>query len=101
MQPRRRPNRSPALGFPTMLEAGKNKQCHDDASKEVTAPAGVTVVRITQSFHPALMSTPTPSDTLQESPLSSPLTRSELEKARARCHRAHQTWFRLDRWIPP
>jgi hypothetical protein len=30
---RRGPNRSPALGFPPMLEAGKNEQCHDDASK--------------------------------------------------------------------
>jgi hypothetical protein len=78
-----------------MLEAGKNEQCHDDASKEVMAPAGVAIVRITHGFHPALLSTPTPSDTLQESPLSSPLTRSELEKARARCHGAHQTRFRL------
>jgi hypothetical protein len=68
-----------------MLEAVKNKQCHDDASKEVTAPAGVAVIHITHGFHPALLSTPTPSDTLQESPLSSPLTRSEPEKARARC----------------
>jgi hypothetical protein len=48
-----------------LVEAGKNEQRHDDASKEVTAPAGVAVVRITQGFHPALPSTPTPSDTLQ------------------------------------
>jgi hypothetical protein len=48
MQPHRRcPNRSPALGFPPVLEAGKNEQRHDDASKEVTAPAGVALVCIT------------------------------------------------------
>jgi hypothetical protein len=29
-----------------VLEAGKNEQRHDDASKEVTAPAGVALVRI-------------------------------------------------------
>jgi hypothetical protein len=48
-----------------VVEAGKNEQCHDDASKEVTAPVGVAVVRFMQGFHPALPSTPTPSDTLQ------------------------------------
>jgi hypothetical protein len=32
----------------------------------VTAPAGVAVVCFTQGFHLALLSTPTPSDTLQE-----------------------------------
>lgn len=35
-----------------MLEAGKNGQCHDDASKEVTAPTGVAVVRFMQGFRP-------------------------------------------------
>jgi hypothetical protein len=45
-----------------VVEARKNEQRHDDASKEVTAPA---VVRFMQGFHPALPSTPTPSDTLQ------------------------------------
>jgi hypothetical protein len=44
-----------------MLEVGKNEQCHEDASKEVTAPAGVVAVRIMQGFHPALLSTPTAS----------------------------------------
>jgi hypothetical protein len=68
---------------PPVLKAGKNKQCHDDGSKEVTMLGGVTVVRITQGYHSALLSTPTPSDTLQEKPLSSPLMRSEPEKARA------------------
>jgi hypothetical protein len=48
-----------------VVEAGKNEQRHDDASKEVTAPTGVAVVRIMQGFHPALPSTPTPPDTLQ------------------------------------
>jgi hypothetical protein len=49
-----------------MLEAGKkNKQRHDDASKEVTAPTGVAIIRITQGFRPHLSSTPTPLDTLQ------------------------------------
>jgi hypothetical protein len=61
VQARRRcPNRSPALGFPPLVEAGKNEQRHDDASKEVTVPVGVAIVRITQGFHPALPSTPTP-----------------------------------------
>jgi hypothetical protein len=48
-----------------VLKAGKNEQRHDDASKEVTMPTGVYVVRIMQGFHPALPSAPTPSDTLQ------------------------------------
>jgi hypothetical protein len=61
----RRPNRSPALGFPLVVEVGKNEQRHDDASKEVTAPADVVVVRFTHGFHPALSSTPTPSDMFQ------------------------------------
>lgn len=47
-------------GFPPVLEAGKNGQCHDDASKEVTAPAGVAVVSFTQGFLPTLPSAPTP-----------------------------------------
>jgi hypothetical protein len=47
-----------------VVEAGKNGQRNDDASKKVTAPAGVAVVRIMQGFHPALPSTPTPPDTL-------------------------------------
>jgi hypothetical protein len=42
---RRRPNGSLALGFPLVVEAGKNEQRHDDTSKEVTAPAGVAIVR--------------------------------------------------------
>jgi hypothetical protein len=74
-----RPNRSPVLGFAPVLEAGKNEQRHDNASKEVTAPVGVALVRFMQGFHPALPSTPTPSDTLQGSPLGSPPTRSEPE----------------------
>jgi hypothetical protein len=66
MQLRRRPpNRSLALGFSLVVEAGKNEQRHDDASKEVTAPAGVAVIRFMQGFHPALSSTPTPPNTLQ------------------------------------
>jgi hypothetical protein len=48
-----------------VVEAGKNEQRHDDASKEVTAPAGIAVVRFMQGFHPALPSTPTPPDMLQ------------------------------------
>jgi hypothetical protein len=48
-----------------LVEAGKNEQRHGDASKEVTAPTGVAVIRITQGFHPALPSTLTPSGTLQ------------------------------------
>jgi hypothetical protein len=48
----RRPNRRPALGFPPVLEAGKSEQRQDNASKEVTAPAGVAVVRITMGFRP-------------------------------------------------
>jgi hypothetical protein len=43
-----------------LVEAGKNKQRHDDASKEVMVPAGIAIVRITQGFHPALPSTLTP-----------------------------------------
>jgi hypothetical protein len=62
---RRCPNGSPALGFPSVVEAGKNEQRYEDASKEVTTPAGVAVVRFMQGFHPALPSTPTPPDTLQ------------------------------------
>jgi hypothetical protein len=42
-----------------MLEAGKkNNQHHDDASKEVTAPAGVAIICITQGFRPDLSSIP-------------------------------------------
>jgi hypothetical protein len=48
-----------------VLEAWKNEQRQDDASKEVTALVGVAVVRITPGFHPGLLSTPTPWDTLQ------------------------------------
>jgi hypothetical protein len=48
-----------------VVEAGKNERRHDDVSEEVTAPAGVIVVRIMQGFHLALPSTPTPSDALQ------------------------------------
>jgi hypothetical protein len=47
---RRRPNQSPALGFPPVVETGKNEQRHDDASKKVTAPVGVAVVHIMQAF---------------------------------------------------
>jgi hypothetical protein len=54
------PNRSLALGFPPLVEAGKNEHRHDDVSKEVMVPAGVAVVRITQGFHLALPSTPIP-----------------------------------------
>lgn len=43
-----------------MLEAGKNGQRHDDASKEVTVPVGVAVVSITQGFLLTLPSAPTP-----------------------------------------
>jgi hypothetical protein len=51
-----------------MLEAGKNEQCHDDASKEVTTPVGVVVVHITLGFYPALLaSTDVP---MSRSPLS-------------------------------
>jgi hypothetical protein len=46
-------------------EARKNEQRHDYASKEVTAPAGVAVIRLTQGFNLALPLTPTPSNTLQ------------------------------------
>jgi hypothetical protein len=48
-----------------VLEAGKNEQRQDNASNEVTALAGVAVVRITPGFCPALPSTPTPWDTPQ------------------------------------
>jgi hypothetical protein len=48
-----------------VLEAGKNEQRQDNASKEVTAPSGVTIVCITPGFHPALPLTPTPWDTPQ------------------------------------
>jgi hypothetical protein len=45
MQPRRRhPIQRPDLEFPLVLEVGKHGQHHDDASKKVTAPAGVAVV---------------------------------------------------------
>jgi hypothetical protein len=64
-QLRRRLNRSMALGFPLVLEAGKNEQRHDDAFKETMTPTGVTVIRFKQGFHLALPSTPMPSDTLQ------------------------------------
>jgi hypothetical protein len=33
-----------------VLEAGKHGERHDDASKKVTAPAGVAVVNFTQGF---------------------------------------------------
>jgi hypothetical protein len=56
---RRRPIRRPDLGFPPVFEVGKHGQSHDDASKEVTAPAGVAVVSFTQGFLLALPSTPT------------------------------------------
>jgi hypothetical protein len=36
-----------------VLEAGKHGQRHDDASKKVTAPAGVAVVSFTQGFRPS------------------------------------------------
>jgi hypothetical protein len=48
MQLRRSPNRSLAPGFPPVVEAGKNEQCHNDASKKVTVPAGIAIVRFTQ-----------------------------------------------------
>jgi hypothetical protein len=52
-QPRRRRlNRRSDLGFSLVLEAGKSEQRQDNASKEVTAPAGVAVVRITLGFRP-------------------------------------------------
>jgi hypothetical protein len=35
-----------------VLEAGKHGQHHDDASKKVTAPAGVAVVSFTRGFRP-------------------------------------------------
>jgi hypothetical protein len=35
-----------------VLEVGKNEQRQDDASKKVTAPADIVVVRITPGFHP-------------------------------------------------
>jgi hypothetical protein len=38
-----------------VLKARKNEQCHDDASKEVTTPAGVAVIHITLGFYPALL----------------------------------------------
>jgi hypothetical protein len=61
-----------------VLEAGKNEQCLDDASKEVTTLAGVAIVRFTHGFNTALPSTPTPSRS-KKSPLGSLPTRGELE----------------------
>jgi hypothetical protein len=48
-----------------VLEAGKNEQRQDDASKEVMAPAGVAVVCITLGFCPGPAIDPNIWDTLQ------------------------------------
>jgi hypothetical protein len=47
-----RPILRSALGFPLVLEAEENEQRQGDASKEVTAPTGFAVVRITSGFRP-------------------------------------------------
>jgi hypothetical protein len=41
-----------------MLVVGQQEQCHDDAPKEETTPAGVAIVSFKQGFHPGTSVSP-------------------------------------------
>jgi hypothetical protein len=75
IQARRRPNRSPALGFPPLVEAGKNEQRHDDASKKVTAPTGIAIIRLTQGHKTRCKESPLGSLTERGEPKMMPRSR--------------------------
>jgi hypothetical protein len=46
------PNPEMDLGFPLVLEVGKLRQGHNEASKKVTTPKCIAVVSMTQGFFP-------------------------------------------------
>jgi hypothetical protein len=46
------------LGFPLVLEVGKLRQGHNEASKKVTTPKCIAVVSMTQGFSPSLAVNP-------------------------------------------
>jgi hypothetical protein len=80
---RRRSNRRPALGFPPVLEMAKSEQHQDNASKEVTAPVGVAVVRITLGF--------------RLGPAADPNAMGHAEKSRLWTHRRREASRRCRR----